>query len=375
MDHEDSFQSLPSAAEPSDWSDQAYQRDVDSYADRLSPAEDERPTAASYDLSDLAYQLDVDSYADRLSPTRIENDSLRQIPSASECYELNDRSQQTSTTANADQLVFPEGSAMASPDGGYGWVVVTCSMLINAHTFGLVAVYGVILSYYLEANYFPGTTKTTYAFIGGLQLSQAVLTAPLSTYLVRAFGTRACLFTGVFFQALSLVSSSFAKKAWQIVLSEGVVYGWGTGFLFVGSVAITSQWFEKKRSLANAIVSSGTGFGALIYSLATRSMIDTMGLRWAFRILAIVCFVVNSICAVLMRDRNAVVGSRVRPFSPTLMKRPEFLGLQAWSLLTVMGYTGLAFSISAQAISVGISAENASLLTSLYNLGQAIGRP
>ena len=375
MDHGDSFRTLPSTAESYDLGDQAYQIDVDSYADRLSPTENERPAAESYDLSDLAYQLDVDSYADRLSHMQIENEGFRQLQSAAECYELNDRSHKTSTTLNPDQPNFSQESAVASPDGGYGWVVVVCSMLINAHTFGLVAVYGVILSYYLETNYFPGTSKTTYAFIGGLQLSQAVLTAPLSTYLVRAFGTRACLFTGVFFQALSLVTSSFAKKAWQIVLSEGVVYGWGTGFLFVGSVAITSQWFEKKRSLANAIVSSGTGFGALIYSLATRSMIDTMGLRWAFRILAIVCFIVNSICATLMRDRNAVVGSKVRPFSPKLMKKPEFLCLQAWSLLTVMGYTGLAFSVSAQAISVGVSAENASLLTSLYNLGQAIGRP
>ena len=139
-------------------------------------------------------------------------------------------------------------------------------------------------------------------------------------------------------------------------------------------MAITSQWFEKKRSLANAIVSSGTGFGALIYSLATQSMIQTIGLRWSFRILAIVCFVVNTIASLLMRDRNAVVGSKHRAFSFALMKKPEFLCLQAWSFLTTMGYTALAFSVSAQAISVGLSPAQASLLTSLYNLGQ-VSRP
>jgi MFS family permease len=276
---------------------------------------------------------------------------------------------------NTESPTLAQPPAINSQDGGYGWVVVVCSMLINAHTYGLVAAYGVVLSYYLKTDYFPGTTVTTYAFIGGLQLSQAVLTAPLATYLVRVCGTRACLFTGVLFQTLSLVTSSFAKQAYQIVLSEGICYGWGTGFLFVGNVAITSQWFEKKRSLANAIVSSGTGFGALIYSLATQSMIDTIGLRWSFRILAIVCFVVNTISSLLMRDRNAAVGSKHRPFSLGLMKKPEFLCLQAWSFLTTMGYTALAFSVSAQAISVGLSPAQASLLTSLYNLGQAIGRP
>jgi MFS family permease len=39
-----------------------------------------------------------------------------------------------------------------------------------------------------------------------------------------------------------------------------------------------------------------------------------------------------------------------------------------------MGYTSLAFSVSAQAISVGLSPAQASLLTSLYNLGQ-VSRP
>lgn len=300
---------------------------------------------------------------------------------ASEPFELRDMTSPASNDAetHANPQIeppnSPQGSPVASPDGGYGWVVVVCSLLINAHTYGLVAAYGVVLSYYLKTDYFPGTTKITYAFIGGLQLSQAVILAPLATYLVRTFGTRVCLFTGVFFQALSLVTSSFSKEAYQIVLSQGICYGWGTGFLFVGNVAITSQWFEKKRSLANAIVSSGTGFGALIYSLAMQSMIQTVGLRWAFRILAIVCFIVNSISSFLMRDRNKAVGSTQRPFSPGLMKKPEFLCLQIWSFFTTLAYTALAFSVSAQAISVGISANQASLLTSLYNLGQAIGRP
>src|ERR1700760_9512 len=74
-------------------------------------------------------------------------------------------------------------------DGGYGWVCVGCNLMINAHTWGIVASYGVVLSYYLTHHTFPGTTSTTYAFIGGLFLSQGVLTAPLATYLVRKFGT------------------------------------------------------------------------------------------------------------------------------------------------------------------------------------------
>lgn len=256
-------------------------------------------------------------------------------------------------------------------DGGYGWVCVVCSLLINAHTWGIVASYGVFLSYYVAHN----TFESSYAYVGGLTLCQAVLTAPVATFLVRRFGTRSSLFTGIFFQTLGLISASFAKKDYQIILSQGVAAGWGIGFLFVGNVAIISQWFEKKRSFANAIVSSGVGFGALIYSLASQKMLQTIGLSWAFRVLAIVQFAVNLIASLLLRDRNKEIGSTHRAFSLGLMKRPEFLCLQVWSFLTTVGYTALAFSVSPQAVSVGLSADKAALLNALYNLGQAIGRP
>ena len=147
--------------------------------------------------------------------------------------------------------------------------------------------------------------------------------------------------------------------------------------------ALASCLLATSRSPVNGLRRSGASqtqlfhlgpvLGLFIYSLATQNMIQTIGLRWSFRILAIVCFVFNTISSLLMRDRNAAVGSKHRSFSFGLMKRPEFLCLQAWSFLTTMGYTALAFSVSAQAISVGISPAKASLLTSLYNLGQVSG--
>lgn len=192
----------------------------------------------------------------------------------------------------------------------------------------------------------------------------------MATFLVRKFGTRSCLFTGIFFQTLGLVAASFATEDYQIILSQGVSAGWGIGFLFVGSVAITSQWFEKKRSFANAIVASGTGLGALVYSLASQKMLTTIGLAWAFRVLAIVQFAVNLVASLLLRDRNKEVGSTHRPFSPGLMKRPEFLCLQLWSFLATVGYTALAFSVSPQAVSIGLSPDKAALLNALFNLGK-----
>lgn len=132
----------------------------------------------------------------------------------------------------------------------------------------------------------------------------AMLVSPLATNVTRLYGTKATLCIGIFFETFSLIGASFANKIWQLFLSQGVCFGWGMGFLFVGTVGIVPQWFTTRRSLANATGAAGSGIGGLIYSLATNAMIENISLGWAFRILGIVAFLINMACMILVRDRN-----------------------------------------------------------------------
>ncbi|KAB8079128.1 MFS transporter [Aspergillus leporis] len=261
------------------------------------------------------------------------------------------------------------------PDGGYGWVCVACVFWINAHTWGINSSYGVFLSYYLSHDVFPNTSALSYAFTGGLSISCALLVAPLATHLIPVYGTRLVLNMGVFFETLSLIGSSFATQRWHIFLSQGVCFGWGMGFLFVGSVGIVPQWFQRRRSLAMGINAAGSGLGGLIYSLAVGSMIPRLGLSWAFRILGIISCVINLVCANLLRDRNKDVGSRHKAFHFPLLKRPEFLLFLGWGVFSMLGYVALLFSIANFALSVGLSSHQGSIVSALLNLGQGLGRP
>ncbi|KAL3434640.1 major facilitator superfamily domain-containing protein [Aspergillus tetrazonus] len=261
------------------------------------------------------------------------------------------------------------------PDGGYGWVCVASVFWINAHTWGINSSYGVFLAYYLSHDVFPNTSALMYAFTGGLSISCALLVAPLATYLIHVLGTRAVLNIGVFFETLSLIASSFVSQRWQIFLSQGVCFGIGMGFLFVGSVGITPQWFHRRRSLAMGINAAGSGLGGLTYSLAVGAIIPRLGLSWAFRILGIVSCVVNLVCANLLRDRNTAVGSRFKAFHFPLLRRPEFLLFLGWGIFSMLGYVAILFSMSNFAVSVGLSAHQASIISALLNLGQGLGRP
>ena len=235
--------------------------------------------------------------------------------------------------------------------------------------------YGVFLAHYLANNTYPGASYLDYAFVGGLSISQALLISPLATYITREYGTRTTLLIGIFFETISLVGASFATAIWQLFLSQGVCFGWGMGFLFVASVGVVPQWFNKRRGLANGIGTAGSGIGGMIYSLATNAMIQSIGLSWAFRILAIVAFVVNFICAILIKDRNKLIGAKQLAFDIRLFKRVEFLMVLGWGCLSMLGYIVLLFSLPNYALSVGLTAKQGSIIGALLNLGQGLGRP
>ncbi|GME50517.1 MFS general substrate transporter [Neofusicoccum parvum] len=261
------------------------------------------------------------------------------------------------------------------PDGGYGWICTLCVALINAHTWGVNSSYGVFLAHYLSTNAFPGATYLQFAFVGGLSISCAMLVSPMVTFSTRRFGTHITLFVGIAFETAGLIGASFANNIWQLFLSQGVAFGIGMGFLFVGSVGIPPQWFTTKRSLANGISASGSGFGGLVYSLASGAMIKSIGLAWCFRVLGLVAFGVNVICVLLIRDRNKIIGSRHKVLDLKLFKRPEYLLLNGYGFFSMLGYIALVFSLADYGKSIGLSASQASIISAILNLGQGLGRP
>lgn len=198
----------------------------------------------------------------------------------------------------------------------------------------------------------------------------ALIISPLVTIFVRKFGTQISLLVGICFETAGFLGASWADKIWHLFLSQGLSFGFGMGFLFVASVGIVPQWFSKRRSFANSIAAAGSGIGGLVYSLAADAMIKSVGLGWAFRMLAIVSCIVNAICTILVRDRNKAVGAVQLAFDVRLFKRVEFLLFLGWGFFSMLGYIVLLFSLPNYARSVGLTAQQGSTVGALLNLAQ-----
>lgn len=235
--------------------------------------------------------------------------------------------------------------------------------------------FGVYLSEYLSSGLFTEARPLDYGFIGGFNFAFAMLLAPLATYLTRRFGKNSVLLCGSVLQCSGYVTASFATKIWHLYLSQGLLVGCGIGFIIIPSMAILSQWFSRRRSLANGISSAGSGIGGVILTWGTGSMIRSLGLAWALRTTGLVTLAANITATIFIRDRNHQIRPTQLAFDITLLRRYEVILLLLWAFISMFGYITLLFSLSDFAISISLSRSQATDIVGFLNLGTAVGRP
>ena len=151
--------------------------------------------------------------------------------------------------------------------------------------------------------------------------------------------------------------------------------GMGIGFLFMPSVSIPAQWFHRKRALAIAMVTSGAGFGGIMFSLGLNAIIENISLQWSFRISAIIAFTLQTIATILIRDRVKILDAKYKSFDWVLLKNRGFQFMLVWGMLSMLPYVIVLFSLSPYAVAIGLTQKKGSIVTSLYSVGVIIGRP
>ncbi|RMZ73300.1 MCH2 [Pyrenophora seminiperda CCB06] len=261
------------------------------------------------------------------------------------------------------------------PDGGYGWVCVAACFTINCFTWGTVSAYGIYLAHYLAEGTFSEATPWDYAFIGGINFAVAMFLAPLVTVLCRKFGIHVVMCCGLFLQCGGFIAASFANRIWQLHISQGVLIGGGIGFLYIPCLPVLSQWFDRRRSLANGISAAGSGVGGAAFAWGTESIIQRFSIGWALRITGIIAFMANTIATIFIRDRNKAIRPSQLGFDTKLLRKYEVIMLLSWVFISMMGYIVLLFSLSDFALSIGLSQSQATDMIGLLNVGTAIGRP
>lgn len=121
---------------------------------------------------------------------------------------------------------------------------------------------GVFQTYYERI--FPDQSSSNISWIGSIQvfllIALGVVTGPLYDH---GF-LRTLVCTGAFLVVVGMMTVSLCTEYWQLLLSQGVLVGLGSGCLFVPSIAVLPTYFDTRQSLALGIGASGSALGMQI---------------------------------------------------------------------------------------------------------------
>lgn len=62
------------------------------------------------------------------------------------------------------------------------------------------------------------------------------------------------MWTGLTFCSCACIGGAFAQTVAQLIVTQGALYGIGSGMLFVPTLSYMTEWFEKRRALAYGIM-------------------------------------------------------------------------------------------------------------------------
>ena len=198
------------------------------------------------------------------------------------------RAKRTTTTGKSDDGTSVGGVSKGSSDftaidGGYGWLVVFGAFSVQFWVAGLVKSYGVLYVEILEN--FPNASAAVASWIPAILSALCLVLAPVSSALSQRFSCRLVVFVGGIFCALGLTLSYFATNLVHLFFSFGVLTGIGGGLSTTPGIIIVSQYFDRRRALANGICVSGTAAGSFVFPILIDRLVHSFGFHGTILIL------------------------------------------------------------------------------------------
>ena len=120
--------------------------------------------------------------------------------------------------------------------------------------------YGVFQTFY-ELDLLKNESTSNISWIGSIQAFLIFLGGSIVAPFFDLGYLGLLLQIGTFSVVFGMMMTSLCKDYWQFVLAQGITVGSGFGCLFLPSVAIVSQYFTSKKSIAFGITSTGGSIG------------------------------------------------------------------------------------------------------------------
>ncbi len=168
-----------------------------------------------------------------------------------------------------------------------GWIIVGTSFITLGLDYSVWYSFSVFFVALLKEF---GWSRSTVAGAFSLFLITHGIIGSFAGRITDRFSPKKVFSLGSLFLGGGLALCSLIHSSWQFYLFFGVFTAMGVASVgWIPNTTLIQQWFREKKGLATGIISSGVGIGILIYVPTIQHMINRVGWRITYLIMA--CFI------------------------------------------------------------------------------------
>ena len=194
-----------------------------------------------------------------------------------------------------------------SVETSYGWVVVFASLALHSISLGAPTILFVALKP-IAADLDTARAVPSLAYsllmigtgIGGIAMGRWM----------DKYGVMQPVLFGSVMICLGALLASHAEGRWSLFIATGLLMGLlGKAAMIAPLVANVTRWFDRRRGLAVAIITSGQGLAGAIWPAVIQYFNDLVGWRGTFLYFGVFAAVTMVPAAILLRPRPPIAPS------------------------------------------------------------------
>jgi predicted MFS family arabinose efflux permease len=179
---------------------------------------------------------------------------------------------------------------------------------------------------------------------------------------------------GLAILALGLVTSSFARRVWQLILTQGALYAIGGILLYSSVCLLVDEWFVRKKGIAFGVMWAGTGFSGISVPYIFSWGLSHFSFRTMLRAWALAVVVLCAPLLYYVKPRIPISqASSVRRFNMEFALSRKFIFLEVGNVLEGLGYFVPSIYLPTYARSIGLSSAATAATVAVLNGAAVFG--
>jgi MFS family permease len=228
----------------------------------------------------------------------------------------------------------------------YGWWIVLATNIICMFGYGTwLYSFGVFFKPMSEEF---GWTRAMTSGAYALRSVEGGIASPIVGWAVDKYGSRRLILIGAVIAGAAFVMMPLVNSLMGFYLIYGIVLSAGmSAMLYLPAWTVIAKWFDRRLSMAMAILSVGAGVGGLICAPLAAVMVTQFGWRSAFVGMGVFIWCVVIPLAFVVRERPEDMGLRPDGDVPSSASAPARGGLLAFAsgMAPLRGGTGADYTL------------------------------